>query len=135
MRNRGSLYKNYECDIDSSRFRPPEAPNTRFGLNTLPHGFDRKIRLNGHYVIAFVSPLPTSVVIRGRFPIFEASCFSNRYKLRIASRAKSAAPISAAVRRPMLSMSLIPNPESALTQNSGHLVADDGYNNFASWVD
>ena len=85
MRNRGSLYKNYECDIDSSRFRPPEAPNTRFGLNTLP-------------------PLPTSVVIRGRFPIFEASCFSNRYKLRIASRAKSAAPISAAVRLPMLSI-------------------------------
>ena len=82
MRNRGSLYKNYECDIDSSRFRPPEAPNTRFGLNTLPHGFDRKIRLNGHYVIAFVSPLPTSVVIRGRFPIFEASCFSNRYKIK-----------------------------------------------------
>src|SRR5256712_10200216 len=79
MRNRGSLYKNYECDIDSSRFRPPEAPNTRFGLNTLP-------------------PLPTSVVIRGRFPIFEARCFSNRYKLRIASRAKSADPISAAVR-------------------------------------
>jgi len=115
-RNRGSLYKNYECDIDSSRFRPPEAPNTRFGLNTLP-------------------PLPTSVVIRGRFPIFEANCFSNRYKLRIASRAKSAAPISAAVRRPMLSMSPIPNPESARTQNSGHLVADDGYNNFASWVD
>ena len=63
MRNRGSLYKNYECDIDSSRFRPPEAPNTRFGLNTLP-------------------PLPTSVVIRGRFPIFEASCFSNRYKIK-----------------------------------------------------
>ena len=82
MRNRGSLYKNYQCDIDSSRFRPPEAPNTRFGLNTLPHGFDRKIRLNGHYVIAFVSPLPTSVVIRGRFPIFEASCFSNRYKIK-----------------------------------------------------
>src|SRR3989449_9632690 len=77
---------------------PTRSSQHAFGLNTLPHGFDRKIRLNGHYVIAFVSPLPTSVVIRGRFPIFEASCFSNRYKLRIASRAKSAAPISAAVR-------------------------------------
>jgi len=37
------------------------------GLNTLPHGFYRKIRLNGDYAIAFVLPLPTSVILGAGF--------------------------------------------------------------------
>jgi len=39
-------------------------------VNTLPQGFDRKSQ-NGDYTIAFVSPLPTSVLI-SQFAILDA---------------------------------------------------------------
>ena len=41
-----------------------------YGLHTLHHGFHGKIRLNGDYAAAFVSPLPTSLIFRGRLRVF-----------------------------------------------------------------